>query len=216
MALPRALPFPLSDLQSRVFDWAWFVKFEIASPVGTKRFTDYPNDIAINVDGTVQTWLESGANVGPINQAKSGAATVSWIEMPNMDTLWAQWANIPGLKGTLVTIYVGVWSSASIYDGAYVVAIMEIDEHLVSNWAQLTLVPPRSTNWAKMSLGSPIGALCPYDFTDPNTCQYVGGLANCMKTRDDCVAHANQINFGGQDLLPPPGSVIYNGGVTVV
>jgi hypothetical protein len=91
----------------------------------------------------VQTWLESGANVGPINQAKSGAATVSWIEMPNMDTLWAQWANIPGLKGTLVTIYVGVWSSASIYDGAYVVAIMEIDEHLVSNWAQLTLVPPR-------------------------------------------------------------------------
>jgi hypothetical protein len=217
MASPRALPFPISHLQSGVFDWAWFIRVDFPGAPGTQRLTDYPGGATLNIDGTGSlAWTEAPLVVGPVSQAASRPSTVSWVEFGNLDWGWSSWVQSPGIKTVPFSFYVAVWHpTTAAYGGAYLISTMEADEHLLTNIIQITLVVPNSIEWAKTALAPNIGPLCPYDFKDPFTCQYAGGVAGpCPKTRAACTTtYGNQINFGGQDMLPAPGSVLYNGGI---
>lgn len=216
MASPRPLPFPIANLQSGVFDWAWFVRVDFPGAPGVKRYTDYPSDITLDVDGSPQLWSEIPLNVGPVNQASSQPTSVAWVEFGNLDWGWSEWVQSPGIKTVPLRFYIGVWHPVTMaYAGAYLLSVMEADEHLVTSIIQITLVTPNSIDWGKTSLAPNIGPLCPYDFKDSFTCQYAGGVAGpCPKTRTACTStYGNQLNFGGQDMLPAPGSVLYNGGV---
>src|SRR5436305_9808527 len=106
-----------------------FVRIDFASPVGTKRYTTYPDSatITLNVDGTSQVWTKFGVIVGRMGQDRGGVESVSWIKVPNNDgppPTFTGWAMSPGIKGARVRVWDGYFFAAT---GAFIEAAMNYD-----------------------------------------------------------------------------------------
>jgi len=85
--------------------WRWFVRVDIATPVGTKRFCDYatPGVQTLNIDGTTQAWNETDVLVGGLDQGVQ--SKVSFVDFSNLDGQWTAWALTPGLRSAAVRVY---------------------------------------------------------------------------------------------------------------
>lgn len=86
---------------------------------------------------------------------------------------------------------------------------IEFDEESSSN-ATLSVNP----SYAPMNQTGPRNSYeptCVNGYKDLR-CKYAGGLATCLRTYTDCVAHANTINFRGcRHALLPPATVAWGG-----
>lgn len=141
---------PVADLRAGVIDWSWFVRTDIASPVGIKRWTDRGSDVTANIDGTSQTWTSGvGLQVGNIDQGREFVLNPSTISFANLNWTWSGWANSPGLRDADVYIYV-VWydTTTGAMSGAVRMWTGRIEEQSHLDRSEFGLKPWRA-QWAR-------------------------------------------------------------------
>lgn len=150
MTISRDLgTIPVGRLQSNTVDWFYFVKIEIASPVGTKRFTNRHTDYTGDIDGSSQTWVAEDMQCGGFGQGKQGALRVAKLSFANLDYTWTNWANSPGLRKTNVSVWRGEFNPADgLLDDAILIYVGTIDSHQCGERANLAIKPWRST-WGR-------------------------------------------------------------------
>jgi hypothetical protein len=151
MTLERDIgTIPTSALEANVIRWQWFVKMQIAAPVGTKRFTDAEDDLTIDVDGSSQTWTATDLQVGNLDQGKQFFLNPSTISFGNLDTppTWSTWANSPGLRNATVEVWAGWWTTAGVYSDAVKLYHGKVDNHRPGNRCEIALKPWHSL-WAR-------------------------------------------------------------------
>lgn len=138
---------PLGTIQANEIDWSYFVRIDIASPVGTKRWTDRPaGDFTGNVDGSSQTWTGADLIMGPLDQGDQ--EMVSWMDFANLDYTWTSWANSPGLRGATVQVWVAWFDAAGAVAGSYKVYDGRVDNGEYGPRAKMALTP-QGRGWSR-------------------------------------------------------------------
>lgn len=219
------------DLAKNVFDdWSWFFKFTVGGT--TYRYTDMARPVNTgqfvgNIDGSSQTWIERWLSVPKIDQNAQGLYTVSSIEVDNVDNVFGNLANSPGLRGASYELWCAYFipgtsgpGQTPVIDGIpfrFVAGVLDDSQWVVDSQerpvGQITLIPSLAS-FARMVLGPGLGALCVNIFKDPTTCQYVGPDSTCDKTRtgsNGCrnrTGGTNEVHFNGADLNPAPGTTV--------
>jgi hypothetical protein len=140
---------PLSQVQANEFDWSYFVRIDVASPIGTKRFTDRycgpttppapsqqsfidtsARTTSLSIDGSTQLWSEDDVVVGGLDQGQQTMLAVSWLSFANLEETpgagpkWTGWANNPGLANAPVKVWHVRFDPAT---GAFVEKILMYD-----------------------------------------------------------------------------------------
>jgi hypothetical protein len=218
-------PSPIRDVdgiseatfQASTVNWFYFVKIEFpaVTPFSavTLRYTQRKGGFVGDIDGSSQTWDEYDFKVEGLAQSHDSILEVSSINLQNTDGFWTYKMFAYGLRGRWVTVY-QVWLTPSLIPtlvGKYILFQGQIDEAELTIRAQLSLTPFR-TPFAITVPGRRYSDLCGYIYKDPATCQYVGAVPTCDRTRNGAngcnPAHANQSHFGGFDLLPKPNTTL--------
>jgi hypothetical protein len=209
----------------------WFVRLDIASPVGTKCFTNKPCDatgkITLNLrgDGSFD-WYEYDVEVGTIKEQVDDDTNLSFLKFGNvsaqaglLDRQWTKWSNTPGLRGTTVWIYKAQFDPhTDSYLGAYLRFYGELGGGTYNDVAAITV---RTKDADSESPEAHIDSSCVFlrNYRGPD-CGFAGsepvGQLTCSGSRADCVLRSNQLNFGGFDRLPAEGSEQVWGSVGVV
>lgn len=149
-AISRSIgAIPVADLQANVIDWSYFLRVDIAAPVGTKRFTDRSASFTGNIDGTSQAWTHGiGLQVGALDQGRQFILRPSSFSAANLNYTWGNWAATPGLRDAEVQIYVGWFSSAGVLTGSVKLYHGKIDNHRHLERSEMALKPWIAT-WAR-------------------------------------------------------------------
>src|SRR4029077_10401990 len=138
--------------QQDAVDHSYFVRTDIASPVGTKRWTDRDclgaGSYTGSIDGSSQTWTEAGLIVGPLDQSDNDTLSVSWLRFWNLDWTWTNWANSPGLRNALVWVYDAWFNTDGSLAGSILIYNGKIDNQELGPEAMLAL-KPFATPWSK-------------------------------------------------------------------
>src|SRR6266542_7058846 len=105
-----------ATIQANAIDHSYFVRADVAAPVGTKRWTDRWVDFTGNIDGGSQTWTSGDFILGPLNQSSHASTAVSSVSFANLFDQnlapWTGWAISPGLRGVKAQIW-DAWFSLS-------------------------------------------------------------------------------------------------------
>lgn len=143
---------PVALIEANEIDWGWFVRVDVASPVGTKRFCDRAADYTGAIEATSATWLcGSDLRVGAIDQGREFTLQPSNFSVSNLDYTWSNWAQSPGISDAPVEIYVGWFNADGSLAGAVKLYHGRIDNHGVLSRAELALKPWVS-EWARRAL----------------------------------------------------------------
>lgn len=199
---------PTATFNSSVVQYFFFCKLEMPTPVGTKRYTQYPGGFTGDIDGASETWTELGFVVPNVTDSYDDVLNISAIEFPNLDNTFTDWSMTYGLKLRKLWIYIGFFDPS---DGSFIDAFERwhglTDEAELSSEARVTLrnffVP-----WSRQIPPLLIGPKCISPFKDPVMCQYAGAGTSCNKSRATCSTYSNLTKFNGFDLLPPAGTII--------
>jgi hypothetical protein len=111
---------PLVEVQNNVNFSYLFARVDVASPVGTKRYSEaFFGDFTGNIDGSSQLWSAADFLVGGLNQSAQNVTSVSSISFANISdagTLapWTGWAITPGLRGAKVQIWVAYFDRSTL------------------------------------------------------------------------------------------------------
>lgn len=187
----RSLPFSASLTQANDIIHYAFVRVDVASPIGTKRFTDMPGGLTANIDGAGSLpWSEDAVMAGALDQSDQDTMKVSWLKFANLPESpatvgkWTTWANSPGLRNAPIFVY-DAWFNinADLSIGSLAGALLlyqgKIDNHELLEVATLAL-KPFATPWTRevpwvtgLNLGA--AALLPKQDT---TVQWGSTLAN--------------------------------------
>jgi len=134
--------------------WAYFVRIDIAAPVGTKRFSAWHIDITANIDGTSQLWSSDMMlmNVEGIEQGEKQTLSSASFSVGNAadPPLWSQWAQSPGLRSAAVQIYRVQFNAA----GSLVASVKRydgrVDAQEIDTIAHLFLTP-HNRPWSRQA-----------------------------------------------------------------
>jgi hypothetical protein len=198
-----------------------FVRLDIASPVGTKCFTNKPCDstglITLNLGGAGSfDWLDYDVVVGPVVESMQNAATINFVKFGNvsaqntlLDKQWTKWASSPGLRGASIYIYRAQFDPITdSFLGGYLRFFGELGGGTFKDEATIT-VKPKDTTSVKESPDKPIGSLCVNLYRGPD-CGYTGAEpgveVTCDFSRGACNRRANELNFNGFDRVPADGA----------
>jgi hypothetical protein len=178
---------PPATTQANKISWAWFVRLDLPSPIGTKRFSDYPvvggNSVTFDIgDGAgSQSWdVTMPFKVGSIKQSILTPRDVAQISFGNQDAMpgsWTTWSNTLkaaglSLTGSRCRIYM-VWfdpATGQPYATQPELGDYDLDNHALGNDAQFALIPHVAAG-NRPSPWSVPGPLCPYRYLDGETCQ---------------------------------------------
>lgn len=191
-------------LQRNRIDWSYFVRIDLAAPVGTKRFTDRRVSVTEDIDGAPELWSTADLKVGRMSQGRQGPLTVSSLSFANLDNTWTNWKNQVGLRGASVQVWAGWYTAAGAFEEASLIYEGKIDSQQLGPRSELALKPWRVL-WGRRAVWAVPGPRCIYPFKDPLTCQYAGADTTCDHTRAACSAKGNLQHFGGFDLMPKDG-----------
>lgn len=207
---PRTLPSNvLAEIPADAVAFFFFVRIDWAA--GTVRYTDYPGGTTQNIDGSSHFWDSSfGMEVGAISQGENAAAVVNQVTFSNADASFTSRAAAGILAGTPITIWVGWFDSSGTFLSAFELMAGEYDSAQLDAKAQISIVPPQSA-WGQDLPRPRYTSSCPYIFKDQETCQYAGTDTSCTKALSDCTTKGNQLHFGGDPLMPVPGTVVSYG-----
>lgn len=198
-----------------------FVRLDIASPIGTKCFTNKPCDatgkITLNLrgDGSFD-WYEYDVMIGTIKESIEDDSSISYLKFGNLsaqagllDRQWTKWSNTPGLRGATVWIYRAQFDPITdAYLGAYLRFYGELGGGTYKEEATITV---RTKNADADSPESCVNATCAFlrYYRGPD-CGFAGaepaGEVTCDGSRGACTRRSNQLNYGGFDRLAAPGT----------
>lgn len=204
---------------ANVIPWEWFVRFDLAA---TYRYTTYAGgDLLLNIDGAPQTWVFHDMRVGALGQTTPHPLDVSWVDLANIDKVWSALAfGSTQFRDLPVFVWVVQFDPATYPQTITVLGSPKMFEGRIAGADQAEdgrlriPINPHGAPWSKTALRM-VEPKCPYDFKDSETCQYVGALTSCLRTRTDCAAHANLVHFGGADWMPDLGVELQWGSKTV-
>jgi hypothetical protein len=153
----------ITAIRGNHIPWCWFAKVQVASPVGTLRFTDHwsGTDQTQNLDGSSVVWTWADFFAAGVSQGITDPLSVSMISFANMAPTvdWTAWALSPGLRDTPVTIYVAWYDPATLafanyyqsYDG-------QIGRGEYLNRANMAL-KPHNPSWSRKAPSATLGML---------------------------------------------------------
>lgn len=213
MSNPRTLPSNvLAEIPADAVSFWFFCAISWPGFLSPSRYTDFPGGVTANIDGTGSFFWDnsSGLQVGAISQGMDAANVVNAISFSNAKGNFTSIAASQILAGTPITIWIGWFDANGTFLSSFQLMKGEYDSAQLDAHAQIAVVPPQAA-WGQDLPRPRYSAACPYIYMDQDTCGYSGALPTCAKTLTDCTAHSNQINFGGDPLMPLPGTVVAYG-----
>lgn len=140
---------PTADLDANTVDWSYFLRVDIDAPVGTVRYTDRLASFTGNIDGSSETWTAGkGLKVGKLDQGRQFVLTPSTFSVANLDYVWSNYANSPGIRDATVQIWAGWFSAAGVLTDKVKLYYGKIDNHRMGKRAEIALKPWRAL-WAR-------------------------------------------------------------------
>lgn len=186
--------------------WFYFVRFDLGS---TYRYTTCPIDATLSIDGGSHTWTTYPMKVENLSQTSQSPLDISYISIGNLNQAWNLIAFGPSQFRELPVLVWLVQFDPTDFDNG-VLTVVGSPEMFVGRtagadmgkdgWLKITL-NPHVSSWNTLAL-TIINPNCRYVYKDGDTCQYVGVLPSCLRTRSDCNAHGNLARFGGSDFMP--------------
>jgi hypothetical protein len=206
---------PVGAVNANVLAWAYFIRFALKSPLSPMYITDYYEG---NFTGQIiggysaaTVWNgERGFTVNGLTQSRTDPLSVTYLEVFNLDRYFTNAANTPGIKGTLVEIFVGEFDYNSVWLGSYKVFEGTVDDHSLRSIASIT-IKPHHTPWGYLWLSIMQNATCHNNYRGPY-CKYAGaeppGQVTCGRTRQNCADRSNLANYNGFDLSPKANEIL--------
>jgi hypothetical protein len=206
---------PTSATQANKISWAWFIRLDLPSPIGTKRFTDYPvvggSTVTFDIgDGAgSQSWdVTMPFKVGSIKQSIITPRDIAQISFGNQDAMpgsWTSWSNTLKASGLSLTgsrcrIYM-VWfdpATGQPYATQPELGDYDLDNHALGNDAQFALIPHVASRTRPSPWYVP-GPLCPYRYRDGDTCQY--GRSGAAAVLQFVAASSQAVDCGASATL---------------
>lgn len=203
--MPRA-GVDATQAAGNLIPFEYFVRIDL--PGGTIRYTTFGRDVTLDIDGSPQLWSAYQMQVASLSQTSESPLDVSYLSIGNLDQAWnlsafgsdqfreiAAYVFLAQFDPAVFPGTLTVLGKPKMFAGRTAGADQGAD-----GWLKVTL-NPYGASWNALTL-TVINPNCRYFYKDAETCQYVGGLPTCLRTRSDCSVHGNLIHFGGADWMP--------------
>lgn len=189
----------------RRIDVHWAVRMDLSS--GTVRYITKRDGFVGNLDGAPQTWEFWDVQVNGMGQSQAQPLEVSSFSLSNIKGTFTPVFNNFNQKSRPIQVYFvefdendhqTLMGKQRIYDG-------QIDAWETVARLHVSVLPYRNPD-AKMMPPWVMGPYCPLVYKGL-LCKYAGALPTCGRTLQDCIDHANEINFAGMPWIPKPGDI---------